>query len=135
MKMFGSTEKFLYNDLAGIGFARPGYECLIIRPQIVDGLTYVRGSVKTVRGIVAADWRRGERSLAMKVTVPANTTAEIRLPKMGNEEVLVTETGQSLWKAGNFIKGVPGIVAGSEDGDRVVFEVGSGMYAFELTGE
>ena len=135
MKMFGSTEKFFYKDLAGIGFAHPGYRRIIIRPQIVGDLTYARASVKSVRGMVAVDWRRGERSLAIKVTVPANTTGEISMPKMEEEEILVTESGQSLWEAGRFINGVPGIVDGRDDGDRVVFKIGSGSYAFQLTGQ
>jgi len=51
MKMFGSTEKFFYKDLAGISLAAPGYKRITIKPRIVKDLAYAKASVKTVRGL------------------------------------------------------------------------------------
>jgi len=45
------------------------------------------------------------------------------------------EAGRSVYKAGKFVKGVAGITTGIETDDYVTFDVGSGSYAFQLTGQ
>ena len=135
MKMFGSTEKFFYKDLAGIGLASPGFKQITIKPCPVGDLTYVRASLKTVRGLVAVDWKKGPKSFGMKVTIPANTTAQVSVPKLGLKEIAVTESQKPIWKAAEFVTGVPGIRAGSETDDYVTFDVGSGHYGFQITGQ
>jgi len=135
MKMFGSTEKSFYKDLAGISPASPGYKRITIKPQVVGDLEYAKASLKTVRGLVAVDWKKGDESLEMKVTIPVNTTAKISVPKIGQKEIAIMESGKALWKAGKFIEGVSGITAGNETNDYVTFDVGSGSYDFQLTGQ
>ncbi|MCX5842066.1 MAG: family 78 glycoside hydrolase catalytic domain, partial [Deltaproteobacteria bacterium] len=73
MKMFGSTEKFFYKDLAGIGLGDVGFKQIRIRPCIVGDLTYARASLKTVRGLIAVDWKRANQSVEMKVSLPPNS--------------------------------------------------------------
>ena len=133
--MFGSTEKFFYKDLAGISPTSPGYRRIAIKPQIVGDLNYAQAAVRTVRGTVAVDWKKGDNALEMKVTIPANTTAEIGVPKMGLKEIAITESGKTLWEAGTFARGVLGITAGRESGDEVIFDAGSGSYIFQLIGQ
>jgi alpha-L-rhamnosidase len=132
MYMFGSIEKFFYRDLAGIAYASPGYGQITIKPGIVGDLTFVKASVKTVRGTVAVDWKKGEESLDMVVTIPVNSEATVCVPKLGFADVVITESGETIWENGKFIRGVPGITAGSDGDDYVVFDVGSGSYTFNL---
>jgi len=132
MKIFGSVDKFFYKNLAGISPAAPGYGQITIRPCVVGDLTCAKASLKTVRGLAAIDWRKGEKSLAMNVTIPVNSTAKVSVPKVGLKNAIITEDGKTIWKAGAFIKGVSGISSGSETDDYVTFDVGSGTYAFEL---
>jgi len=134
MAMFGSTEKFLYKDLAGIGLAGPGFRQITIKPCPVGDLTYVKASLKTVRGPVAVDWRKGPKSFDMKVTIPPNTTARVSAPKLGLREIAVTESGKTVWKNGKFVMAVAGITGGAEGADDITFDVGSGSYRFKLTG-
>ena len=146
MKMFGSTEKFFYKDLAGIGLAGPGFKQITIKPCPVGDLTYVRASLKTVQGVIAVDWKKGRKSFGMKVTIPPNTTAQISVPTMGLKEIAVTcnrsgpcatgvtESHEPVWKAGKFLPGVPGITAGSETDEYVAFDVGSGTFRRLLHG-
>ena len=121
--------------MAGISPAGPGYKRITIRPQIVGDLTYARASLKTVRGLAEIDWKKGHKSLNLKVTIPVNSTAEVNVPKMGLKAVTVTEGGRHLWKSGTFIGGVPGIASASETADYMTFETDSGSYAFEISGQ
>jgi alpha-L-rhamnosidase len=91
---------------------------------VVGDLTYAKASLKTVRGLVAVDWKKGSKSFDMKVTIPANTTAQVSVPKLGLKEIVVTESQKPIWKAAEFVTGVPGIRAGNETDDYVTFDVG-----------
>lgn len=135
MKMFGSTEKFFYKDLAGIGPAAPGFRRIMIKPNVVGDLKHVRASVMTVRGRVTVHWEKSDEIFEMKVIIPINTSAEINIPKVGWQEVDVSEGGVDLWKDGRFVEGVPGITDGSESVNYLTFAAGSGSYSFRLTGE
>ena len=135
MKMFGSVEKYFYRDVAGIALASPGYRTIVMRPRVVGDLTSAKASIESVRGPIAVEWERGERSFSMKVTVPANATAEIHVPKLGLSDVAVSESGTPLWKSGAIVESISGITDGAESDDCIVLNVGSGSYAFELTGQ
>ena len=134
MKMFGSTEKFFYRDLAGISSGAPGYKRIVIKPQVVGDLRYAEGSIETIRGLVAVDWRKGDGSFEMEVIIPVNSEAEVNVPKIGLKNVSVTEGDQTIYKSGRFIGSSPGITSASEIGDYVTFQVGSGSYHFMLKG-
>jgi hypothetical protein len=71
------------------------------------------------------------------VDVPVNSTATVSIPPDPEmSEVTVRESGEIVWEKGHFHpEGPAGIMAGKLDGKRVVFEVGSGQYAFRVTGE
>jgi len=130
MKMLGSSEKFFYKDLAGIGMAASGFRRITIKPHVVGDLTWVKAHHDTVRGRVAVHWRKGDRALSMDVVIPANTTAKVSVPTMGLEKISVAESGKTIWKDGSYVGGAAGITGGSRTGDYVTFDVGSGSYVF-----
>ena len=134
MKMLGSVEKFFYKDVAGISPAAPAWRRITVRPQTVGDLTWAKASIKSVRGLVAVDWKKGDDSLTMRVIVPPNATAEINVPKLDLENVSITENGSPLWREGEFVEGVEGISGGRENDDWVTFDAGSGEYVFEVVG-
>jgi len=133
MKMLGSSEMFFYKDLGGIAPAAPGFRRIAIKPRVVGDLTWVKASHNTVRGPIAVHWRKGDRSLAMEVTIPANTTAKVSVPTMGMKNVAVTEGGVAVWKNGSHVTGVTGIAGASRSDDYLTFDVGSGSYSFRVT--
>lgn len=110
--------------VAGIEPAAPGFSRIAIRPQLA-GLE--RGDLRmpTPRGTVRVAWRSEEEGLALEVTLPANTTAEIALPPSG-EGVVVTESGRPLAET-------PSLRSLGRQRDRTVLEVGGGRYRFALT--
>ena len=69
------------NDLAGINFdpAAPGFERIVIAPHFVGALDWAAASYDSVRGEIRSEWRRCGGRVTLKVTVPANTTADIRI--------------------------------------------------------
>jgi alpha-L-rhamnosidase len=134
MKMFGSTEKFFYKDLAGIAPSSPGFRQLVIKPSVAGDLTFARASLDTVRGAAAVDWKRTDDSFEMNVIIPVNSRARVSVPKLGLENITITESGKSVWENAAYKGGVPGIGSGSQDRHYVTFDVGSGYYRFKLSG-
>ena len=126
--MFGSVEEFFYRDLAGIAPAGPGYEKVRIRPRVVGDLTDAGATVQTVRGEVRSGWQVVGGALHMEATIPANTTAEIWVPKRGREHVTINVNGRTVWADGNYQEGAEGILSAAEEGDCVKLEAGSGTY-------
>jgi alpha-L-rhamnosidase len=132
--MFGSVGAWFYNALAGINpdLSRPGFERLRIAPQVVRDLKWVSGTVETLRGTVAVNWRRGDESLAIDVTIPGGSDAEIHIPKPQSGPATVTEGGRAVWQDGRYQGGVPGIASARETASEIIIEAGSGNYALEI---
>jgi alpha-L-rhamnosidase len=135
MKMFGSTEKFFYKDLAGIGPAAPGFRKINIKPRIVKDLTYARASLKTVKGLVSSSWKKTDDSLILEVIIPVNSVAKVSVPRIGLRNIEVTENDKTIWKNGKFIRGPFGITNGIKTAEYVTFDVGSGSHRFRLKGQ
>ena len=92
--MLGQITEWFYKDLAGIDCdpAGPGFKKIIIRPQPVGDLGWVRGSYDSVRGKISSAWRREGNRFVFKTTIPANTTATVFVP--AKSAAIVTEQGQ-----------------------------------------
>jgi alpha-L-rhamnosidase len=117
--MFGSIAQWFYEGLAGIRVAAPGYEKIVVRPLVPAGLDSVSASIETVRGRVASRWHRAGQGLALDVTVPPTSTARIYVPAAN--PAAVRELG-----------GGAGVTLVGVEGDRVVYDVGSGIYRFRV---
>ncbi len=68
--------------LAGIGPDEdcPGYSLVNVRPQLADGVDWVRATKETPYGTVAVDWTVSGRRFSAAVTVPANSTGRFVFP-------------------------------------------------------
>ena len=91
--MFGDFMAWAYQHLAGIRLPEKEGSCaafydvaatafreVLIAPQFIDDLTWVRATVDGPYGPIAVTWRRDGDKVAMETTVPPNTTAVVRLP-------------------------------------------------------
>ena len=58
----------------------PGYKHIHIRPQMVEGITWVKASKDTPYGTVKVDWRLEEGAFTMEVEIPVGCTATVYLP-------------------------------------------------------
>lgn len=123
---YGAVGDWLYRSVAGIQTVEeaPGYKRIVIAPQPGGGLTFAEGSIETLYGQVRSAWRlTGDGTIRLEVTVPPNTTAEIRLPGAASAGS-VTESGGALSQAA-------GLLAITEEVRTcVTVEVGSGSYSF-----
>ena len=86
---YGAIGEWMYRVVAGIEIdeAQPGYKHILIQPRPGGGLTYAKASVESMYGKVAAGWEIIDGKLIVRVAVPSNTTATVRLPGGRMEEV------------------------------------------------
>ena len=64
-----------------------GFKEIVIAPQIIDELTWVRASVNGPYGEIASAWKRDGKNVTVDVTVPPNTMAVVRLPGQDDRRV------------------------------------------------
>jgi alpha-L-rhamnosidase len=120
---FGAVARWMFQTVAGIDTAEPGFQKLLIRPQPAPGLTWVKASYHSIHGRIATQWRIEGGKLTVEVSIPANTTAVVRLPAAN--PATVTESGQPAAAA----EGVKFL--GSSAGESA-FEVPAGRYQFVM---
>jgi alpha-L-rhamnosidase len=124
--MFGSVSEWFFKWLGGI---QPdpeavGFDRIAIRPQLVDGLAWVRSSYRSVRGEIVSNWSRTEEAVEWEVTIPANTTATVFLPADNLDQI---EEGRTTLLPARTAEGVR---QARIEGKDAVFTVGSGAYRF-----
>ncbi|MCF1596560.1 alpha-L-rhamnosidase [Streptomyces muensis] len=109
-------EEWFHSGLAGIRQApgSVGYRDLVIDPRVVGDLDHVEGSYQTPYGRAATEWTLDKGTFRLTVEIPPNTTAEVRVPT-GDRTVHATPEGAQFQRV---------------DGDRAVYRVPSGTYAF-----
>ncbi|RCG32873.1 rhamnosidase [Sphaerisporangium album] len=78
----GSVGDWLYRSVGGLGAdsADPGYRRLTIAPRPGGGLTSGRSDLQTVYGRALSDWSVSGGTLTLRVEIPANATATVRVP-------------------------------------------------------
>ena len=98
--MFGDFMAWAYQYLAGIqlpetadscaaipGVTATAFKDVVIAPQIIDGLTWVKASVNGPYGEIVSAWKRDGKNVTVDVKVPPNTTAIVRLPGQDDRRV------------------------------------------------
>ena len=123
--LVGDLVIWFYETLAGIAPdpAQPGFKHIVMRPQPVGDLSFVKASHRSPYGLVVSEWSRGEGRFDWAVTVPPNTTATVYVPAASVDAV--TESGGPLAKA----KCVKVLRA---EGGAVMVAVESGRYRFAV---
>jgi alpha-L-rhamnosidase len=53
----------------------------------VPGVSWIKASYDTVRGRIESNWEITDGTLTLRVTVPWNTTATVKLPDGRSEEI------------------------------------------------
>ncbi|MFC8436508.1 family 78 glycoside hydrolase catalytic domain [Streptomyces sp. NPDC057253] len=109
-------EEWFHSGLVGIRQPRGGvaYRHLVIDPRPVGDLTRAEGTYRTSYGEVSAAWTRRHGVFELRVEIPPNTTAQIRIPTGGRRPGTVPD----------------GATFERLDGDRAVYSVGSGGWVF-----
>ncbi|MBC7847924.1 MAG: glycoside hydrolase family 78 protein [Flavobacterium sp.] len=89
--MMGQIEEWFYQSLAGIvpDDQNPGFKHFFIQPEIVGDMTFVKATYKSIYGNIASAWEKKDGKLILKVEIPANTSATIKLSIAKNSEIKV----------------------------------------------
>ena len=80
--MLGAIDEWFFRTLGGIQIdeQRPGGKYLVIRPEVLDDMTFVKCATQTLYGQVAVDWEIQDDTFVLKVEIPANSEAKIYMP-------------------------------------------------------
>lgn len=78
---YGSIGEWMYRKLAGINQIEPGFKKILIHPQFIKGISAVEASYHSVYGEIKSSWSCRNGEIIVNVTIPANTTAVIKLPE------------------------------------------------------
>jgi alpha-L-rhamnosidase len=118
--ILAQIEEWFHEGLAGIREAEGSvqYRELVIKPRIVGDLTSATGSYLSPQGLIRSEWALDVDRFDLTVEIPANTSAEVWVPRPYENEVSTPERA-------TFLR--------TEDG-YAVYQVGSGVYTFASAG-
>ena len=90
---YNAIGSWFYQALAGIQLneEHPAYEVCTIRPQFVEGISWVKAKKDTPYGELAVEWEKKDSALTIAVQIPVGSHAKLCLPVSQ-----ITENGQSL---------------------------------------
>jgi alpha-L-rhamnosidase len=91
--MFGSISAWFIRHLGGIQIADDAVAAdrIVINPQVGHGLTWVKSSHRSIRGLIESNWNITDQGTEFEISIPPDTTAEIKLPPG-----TLTESGKPL---------------------------------------
>jgi hypothetical protein len=121
--MLGHIMEWFYADLAGIAGdpSGPGFTRMIIRPEPVGDLTWVKAAYNSVRGRIAVGWKRGDGKFNLHLEIPVNTVATLYLPASSPDAVCESGSRAANARGIRFLRAVD---------KHAVYEVASGTYEF-----
>ncbi len=123
--MFGDVSNWFFQWLAGIGLdpEAPAFAHIRIRPTPVDDLTWAKAVYDSMHGRIVSDWRKEGGVFHLKVSIPANCSATVKIPASSSS--VVTEGGKPLDHA-------ECVTPLGREEDWALVEIQSGDYSFEV---
>lgn len=135
---YGVVAEWMFQHMAGIvpDEAQPGFKHFVLQPY-PDRRTMLRYSQKRITfadadfasdyGQIKADWQcDGSKEMTYRVTIPANTSATVKLP---------ISDGLYIYESGVVAEEAEGVEYIDTVDGYAVFEVGSGSYLFSVSKE
>jgi len=121
--LIGDLNIWLYGYLGGIrpDPAAPGFKKIIIHPEVVGDLAWVKEHYDSIHGRISSEWHQSDGQFDLQLSIPANTTATVFVPAAGPETV--TESARPAAQS-------PGVTWLRTEAAGVVYQVGSGDYHF-----
>ncbi len=93
---FGAVAGWLYEGIAGLSAAEPGYRRIRVAPCIGGGLTHASASIQTPYGLAGSAWRLQGNEVHLQVIVPSGSQADVLLGN-GRTEVVGAGNHQFVW--------------------------------------
>ena len=86
--LLGDLLSWLYEDIAGIRAAEPGFKHIDMSPDFsVDEIDNIDASYQSIYGTIVSRWKKEHGQLQWHVEIPANTKATLRLPDGSTREL------------------------------------------------
>ncbi len=104
---YGSVGEWMYQNIAGIRAAAPGFKRFVVRPVFGGDVHSVKARYESGYGPIAVQWNISGDKTMLLVSVPVNTSAEIWVPgekaRVQNDgaRFVRTEPGYSVYEAGS----------------------------------
>ncbi|MFT3746668.1 MAG: family 78 glycoside hydrolase catalytic domain [Agriterribacter sp.] len=123
----GNFEAWCYQTLAGINYdvAQPGFKHIILKPEPVGDLTAVKGSFKSLYGIIKSEWKITDNNkFNWKFSIPPNTGATVYIPCDNIQSIQLNgkPPGNDQIRPGNGV-----------DIGKIILQLGSGNYIIDCT--
>ena len=122
---FGAVGEWMWRHIVGLnpGDAQPGWKHFTVAPRPGGGVTWARGEYQSIRGTIGCQWKIEAGALTLRVDVPPNTTATVRVPIV---------PPATLNEAARFVREPQGakFLHGTES--AAFYHVGSGNHVFEV---
>ena len=79
---YNGIGSWFYQALAGINTdeENPGYKHVIIQPQLVKGLSWVKAAKETPLGLLEVKWEKTDASFVLDLNIPVGCEATVMLP-------------------------------------------------------
>lgn len=121
--MFSDISAWFYKALAGISPdpAHPGFKHIIIKPNIVGDLKWVKANHYCMYGNIVSDWKVIDDMVTYIIRIPVNCTATI---------LLQTKDIESVMESGIPVALCEDIKVLGRDYQRIILEINSGSYYF-----
>ncbi|WP_142785507.1 alpha-L-rhamnosidase [Changchengzhania lutea] len=120
---FGSVTQWMFQCALGIDSEDSGYRNIIIKPAISKDMGFMKGSYKSINGIISSAWDWKENTLIMDIGIPVNTKAKVFIPS--NNVSTLKESNISILELHN-------INILEVNDKETVLKIGSGHYSFSI---
>lgn len=104
----------------------PAYKHFFIRPGVVAGLQWARGSFESPRGRIAVQWEKTETGLLIDVAIPPNSTATLQIPR---------RLGSNLSINGESPNASLDVVAVRSNSTNTLLDLASGKHGVQISAE
>jgi len=101
---YGAIGDWMFSNVAGINAVEPGYKRSMIHPRPNKALQHAKASLETVYGLISSEWAYDNETLIYRISVPANTSAEIIL----DANCLLKTDGLCFVRHGSLMRAVVG---------------------------
>ncbi|MDP4189417.1 MAG: alpha-L-rhamnosidase C-terminal domain-containing protein, partial [Bacteroidota bacterium] len=103
--MFGEIGAWYYKALGGIypDPEKPGFKNIILKPNFPEGLDYFEASHQSPFGNILSKWKKQSGIVSYTVTIPANSTASLIIPKHFELKSAKGPEGPMAFKEKDFI--------------------------------
>ncbi|PZP47705.1 MAG: alpha-L-rhamnosidase [Pseudopedobacter saltans] len=117
--MLGHLMEWFYQNVGGIKQSSNsiGYETIDISPDFVDGISHANTTYNSTYGSIVCNWKKESKDIVLDIVIPANTKANICLPK---------KYFTSLMEGNKKVK----LPNNDKTDDKIIYSIGSGKYQF-----